>query len=49
MGGAAALLALVNSEMEEIAIDALHQLMYATAAGMAYSLLDRCAEKSRTN
>ena len=27
--------------MEEIAIDALHHLVYATATGMAYSLLDR--------
>ena len=26
---------------EEIAIDALHHLVYATATGMAYSLLDR--------
>jgi hypothetical protein len=27
--------------MEEIAIDALHHLVYVTATGMAYSLLDR--------
>jgi hypothetical protein len=27
--------------MEEIAIDALHHLVYATATGMAYFLLDR--------
>ena len=26
---------------EEIAIDALHHLVYATATGMTYSLLDR--------
>ncbi len=40
-GKSAARHALVNSEVEEIAIDALHHLVYATATGMACSLLDR--------